>query len=74
MLNNLHFFPKEGENSRRICSKTDSVLIKHMSISEECNKQVFSVDGGNVGRARMEGWDIRPVAGRPVWKWSQLLR
>ena len=36
MLNNLLFFPKERENSRRIWSKTDSVLIKHMSISEEC--------------------------------------
>ena len=37
------------------------------------NEQVFAVDGGNVGRARMEGWDVRPVAGMPVWKWSQLL-
>ena len=35
MLNNLHFFPKERENSRRICLKTGSVLLKRMSIREE---------------------------------------
>ena len=34
---------------------------------------MFAVDGRNVVRARMEGWDVRPVAGMPVWKWSQLL-
>ena len=35
MLNNLHFFLKERKNSRRICSKNDCVLLKHMSISKE---------------------------------------